>query len=518
MGNFYQIEISTVTNYIYRKPLLFADDNGGIVSEYRKNNSGILIKKMPLLNVVEYDESDRLVSFEPLDVVNEFLMAKAIDDGVLELGTTAQGLAHYFTFILHKQAQWDSVYDEDDFNELYDEPRPAWNYLTRNKKKRITYQYRDGLQLLAVNGDLAKTTVKQYISSVVNFYKHWLRRGYSFNNPPFQHEVVTIHYEASASSMKPYQRKDIHTTDLRLKFSKSSRSGGTALENLRRDLKPFTDSEWKVIQDILMKSRRVIRHGDDSKLHSLPVEFCLHFMICRYSGMRREEAASLHCGQTLNPEVVIKDGKEVFEQPVLNIGIGDEYESLTKTPDASNKSRVTIMPASLMKTLYDYTQSERYSKRLKKFNAWCKSEIEAGNTAYFEGDDAINPSLDYLFITQTGKPMFARLNDFTLRWGEVRHTANLSQSIERHIIGSIHNLRATFAVNLFRFLLRKVDEHGNPAITPDDALDRVSALLGHEDRATTMLYLKIAQDMPSSDEIYEDVLDYIGAFDDIEVT
>nr|MBF4360191.1 site-specific integrase [Vibrio anguillarum] len=51
---------------------------------------------------------------------------------------------------------------------------------------------------------------------------------------------------------------------------------------------------------------------------------------------------------------------------------------------------------------------------------------------------------------------------------------------------------------------------------PDEALDRVSALLGHEDRSTTIEYLKIAQDMPSADEIYEDVLDYIGAFDDLE--
>jgi len=517
MSTFCKIEISTITNYIYRKPLLFADGNGEIVSGYRKKNKGILIKKMPLLNIVEYDESERLVSFEPLDVVNEFLMAKAIDDGVLELGTTAQGLAHYFTFILDKQAQWDSEHAEDDFDELYDEPRPAWDYFTRNKKKRISYQYRDGLQLLAVNGELAKTTVKQYLSSVVNFYKHCLRRGNPFNNPPFEHEVVTIHYEASSSSMKAYQRKDIHTTDLRLKFSKSSRNGGTSLEKLRRDLKPFTDSEWHLLQNILMKSRRVIRHGNNSKLHSLPIEFCLHPMICRYTGMRREEAASLHCGQIKNPEVEIKEGKEVFQKPVLNVGIGEQYQSLTKTPGASNKSRVTIMPASLMKTLYDYTQSGRYMKRLKKFKAWCKSEIEAGNLAYFEGDDAIDPSLDYLFITQTGKPMFVRLNDFTLRWGEVRHTANLSQAIERQIIGSIHNLRATFAVNLFRFLLRKVDEHGDPTITPDDALDRVSVMLGHEDRSTTMLYLKIAQDMPSADEIYEDVLDYIGAFDDIEV-
>ncbi|MBF4285813.1 site-specific integrase, partial [Vibrio anguillarum] len=65
-------------------------------------------------------------------------------------------------------------------------------------------------------------------------------------------------------------------------------------------------------------------------------------------------------------------------------------------------------------------------------------------------------------------------------------------------------------------LLNKKDGYGNPTITPDEALDRVSALLGHEDRSTTIEYLKIAQDMPSADEIYEDVLDYIGAFDDLE--
>ncbi|EGI72762.1 hypothetical protein PH505_be00370 [Pseudoalteromonas distincta] len=31
-----------------------------------------------------------------------------------------------------------------------------------------------------------------------------------------------------------------------------------------------------------------------------------------------------------------------------------------------------------------------------------------------------------------------------------------------------------------------------------------------------MLYLKIAQDEPTGDEIYEDVLDYLGVLDGIE--
>ncbi|MBF4274952.1 site-specific integrase, partial [Vibrio anguillarum] len=73
------------------------------------------------------------------------------------------------------------------------------------------------------------------------------------------------------------------------------------------------------------------------------------------------------------------------------------------------------------KMLYDYSQSDRYQKRLEKFKTWCKEQAEVGNTYLFEGDDAINPELEYLFITQSGKPMFTRLQDFTGRWIEIRN-------------------------------------------------------------------------------------------------
>ena len=517
MLHFSYVQISTIKDYTYKKPLLSKDCNEKLISEYRGNNNGVLIKKMPLLNIVKYDRAGCLVDYQPLNVVNEFLLSKAIEDYVLELGVTAQGLAHYFTFILDKQAQWDEDYNESDIDELYDEPRPSWLNFPRNKQGRLTYQYREGLRSLVKQGILAATTAKQYLASVINFYRYWLKKGFIFNNPPFDYELVTVYFEAQASSIQAYQRKDFHTTDLRLKFSKPSKSYGTALDNLRRDLRPFSCPEWEILQDILMKSRRVVRHGDDKKLHSLPIEFCLHPMICRYTGMRREEAASLHLEQIVNPETIICDGKEVFKSSILKIGIGDRYGSLTKTPYRGNKSRVTVIPAFLMRILYEYSQSERYQKRLAAFKKWCEQEITQGNTDLFEGDDAVNPSLNYLFITQTGKPMFRRLNDFTMRWGEVRNTANLLASLDKRIVGSLHNLRPTFAISLFRHLLNKVDENGIPVISPDKALDMVSSLLGHEERATTLLYLKIAQDMPSSDEIYEDVLDYIGAFHDDEV-
>ncbi|MEZ9614525.1 site-specific integrase, partial [Vibrio sp. 10N.286.45.C10] len=220
MLHFSYVQISKIKDYTYKKPLLSKDCNERLVSEYRSNNNDVLIKNMPLLNIVQYDRAGCLVDYQPLDVVNEFLMSRAIEDYVLELGVTAQGLAHYFTFILDTQAQWDEEYNESDIDELYDEPRPSWLNFPRNKQGRLTYQYREGLRNLVKQGSLAETTAKQYLTSVISFYRYWLKKGFIFNNPPFDYEVVTVYFEAKASSIQAYQRKDFHTTDLRLKFSK----------------------------------------------------------------------------------------------------------------------------------------------------------------------------------------------------------------------------------------------------------------------------------------------------------
>jgi integrase len=72
--------------------------------------------------------------------------------------------------------------------------------------------------------------------------------------------------------------------------------------------------------------------------------------------------------------------------------------------------------------------------------------------------------------------------------------------------GTIHNLRPTFAVGILRSLLKR----GMPT---DKAIAIVSDLLGHEYIATTLLYLTIAQDAPTGDEVWEDALDFSGVFD-----
>lgn len=52
-------------------------------------------------------------------------------------------------------------------------------------------------------------------------------------------------------------------------------------------------------------------------------------------------------------------------------------------------------------------------------------------------------------------------------------------------------------------------------MTSDKALSIVSEFLGHEDIATTLLYLQIAEDQPTGDEIWEDILDYLGVFQEM---
>lgn len=508
----YRVESTTLINFRYKKPILSINEDGEIVSTHRKNDKGVLIKSVTLLNIIGYDDKGCIKDFEPIVEVNQFILSKHIDDNNLESGQLSQGLAHYFDFILAHQARWDKAYDVKTFDPDYDEARPSWDHFPLRKVDRLTYLYSKGLKDLVVNKqELARTTSKAYLSSVVHFYKYWMYKGTKFNNPPFEFENFNLLLEGSANSMNAHYTKLIQTTDLRLKFSKGGRSGGTPLENLRRDLKPFTKNSWSILQNILMKSRRVIRNKDSSKLHSLPIEYCLHFMICRYTGLRREEAASLHSAQIVKPEIEINsDGEEAYTKPILNLGVGDQFGSLTKTDGPGNKTRTTIIPATLMHTLYKYTQSTRYEKRLSKYQKWCEEQKTLGDTSVFEGDDAVNPSRSYLFITQTGKPMMMDLKAFTGRWVEVRDTANHTSMLDNKIVGSIHNLRSTFAVDIFSHLLKK--------LTPDEALARVISLLGHEDIATTIEYLKIAQDMPTADEIYEDVLDYIGAFDNLEIT
>mgnify|MGYP000386207823 FL=1 len=108
--------------------------------------------------------------------------------------------------------------------------------------------------------------------------------------------------------------------------------------------------------------------------------------------------------------------------------------------------------------------------------------------------------------SNTGKPIFLKLSELNNRWNEIRNTvrATLGDAVQE----TIHNLRPTFAVTVFRALLKTKSS--------DKALAMVSACLGHEDLDTTMKYLTLAKDASTGDEIYEDILEFVGVFDELD--
>ncbi|MEZ8103429.1 tyrosine-type recombinase/integrase [Vibrio bivalvicida] len=520
-GIIYDIKTKTIKHFTYRKPSVFIDENGEPQYDYSLNKDNHThIKKVIFLSLVGYekvkklDENDKpikdeqgnpmfvkgsLVSYEPMDYVNEFILAKHVVDDKEDAQQASKALANFFRFVLDAQTKWDDKYDNEDFDPLIDPPRPAWDSFSPRKNLRVTTMYRNAVQKTTLDGTgLAKTTAMSYVRSMIDFYKYHLRQGMRFNHPPFEFETCLIDIENSGTSMNAYKRKEVQTTDLRLSFAKSKKNDGGKLPNARRELKPLNKSEWKEIKNILVQTRRVLKNvKGEEKLVSLPEEYCLLFRLLRYTGLRKEEGASLHLGQVICPDV-----KDVM----LRLGVGDQYGSLTKDPTGSysNKSRRTIIPSSLMLELYEYSHSKRYQKRFEKFRKRCLTEREVGNDAYFDGVDGVDESKQYLFISNSGVPFFKKLEEINTRWNEVRKTAGVN--LVNDIDAVVHNLRATFAVSIFRALLKKMNA--------DDALARVSALLGHEDLSTTLLYLNIAQEHPTGDEIWEDVLDYLCVFDE----
>ena len=129
------IHTTEIKPYTYRTPSVQINQDGELEVLAAKN--AIHIKKLTLINLVGRDTKGELVSFEPLDIANRFLMAHHIELGKQESDQYSKGLVHYFSFLIRLQEQWDYEYDEDLFDELTDHPRPTWDYMALRKSERI---------------------------------------------------------------------------------------------------------------------------------------------------------------------------------------------------------------------------------------------------------------------------------------------------------------------------------------------------------------------------------------------
>jgi integrase len=480
----YEVVSYSINNFEYKIPSTSVDDNGELQVKYE--DKVLFAGSITFLQKWGRDNRGNVVEANPINIVNDYLLFKRIDDDVQNTDTHSKALLSYFSFLEVLGIEWDDM--------------------PFHKSKRPTYQYKKYLKqaYLSQNPDehLARSTCNNYIGAVTGFYKHYLKFKHSFENDPFVHEIVPIRVQADATNMKATQSYDIHTTDLRLKLGRDKRNDGT-----KRELLPLSDNEWEVVNRILVKDRRIITVENGIEIsRKIAVEYSLMFMLPRYTGLRRVEVATLRERHIRNPTP--KDEEKGY----CAVDIGPANNSKAK-----NDTDHTIhVPLPLMRLLHSYVNSKRYITRKNKYKSLIAVMKEA-NPDHSAVEKNLTPKIleqinkpdeAFIFLKNAGKPYAFSPNTINARWTDIRRTTSkiLGYTFEH----KPHNLRSTYAVWGFRILLKK-------GISPDDALVYIKNRLGHCQASTTIQYLKFAQNEAKGDEVFEHALDFLLDDNDFEM-
>lgn len=442
-----------LTDVTFKTPSSTVDkETGEIYISYSDESSGKQINKVNFLYYITFDDDGNCISYEPVTPVNNFLIDLKINHDIKDTNHISNGLIHYFS----KLIEWGLEWDEFPYRES---SRPTYKF-----RKYLT----DAVKSVDSELKLQGSTAKNYMSAVRRLYSYYLTKNYKFANPPMQHELIDIFIEADGTSMNPFRKIAVSSSDLRLKVPSSSK------KDRERPLKGLNDDEWNYVNEILKSKRKIIKNKGCGvyKEESLPIEYSYMCMVMRWAGVRREEAVTLrksHIKQPTRQELKLGE-------VILDISPYNGVNTKNGTP------RTIKFPAKLMKELYKYINSRRYKRREDKF---------------FNGQTRPNEQ-PYLFMKSTGNKY--NNNSLNCRWSEIRETIRKGHGVE--FFHKQHNLRSTFAINKLKALLNAGYKHG-------DALSKLQDEMGHMDTNTTKSYLDQATLAKSAHHVSELVSEHL---------
>lgn len=277
-------------------------------------------------------------------------------------------------------------------------------------RRRATYCYSYHWKRVVDDDPEAEEGANEKITKITDFYR-WAEseRYFTPANPMWVESEKTI-------VLKNYYgrefTKKIRITDLTVK---------SAGERPPKKLKPYGQTDQIAIEQAL-------RAIDNT-------EMSIAFALSLTTSARKQTVLTLKCSAFDS-----YDGQETFR-----VDVGHNQNADTK----KQKRFPIFIPGWLARKIVIYISSERYHTRLARMRPGCDA--------------------DYLFITQSGRPYYARKNDPGRR---VYQAVPVGKALDAFVRQQLtprlremgydthvrfHNLRATYANNLVRGNLKLVD-------------------------------------------------------------
>ncbi|MEI6002443.1 tyrosine-type recombinase/integrase [Paraburkholderia bengalensis] len=294
------------------------------------------------------------------------------------------------------------------------------------------YRYRVHLIGDIEAGKVSRDTANLYVNHVRQFYE-WAHKMRRIDRIPFLYKRIAVRkprkdgeYDLLFSTVQDERALMIQTTDLAI--PKKYRSKKAALDD---GLTPYTAEELKVLFD---------SHYMRIDTRKLWAELAL---AC---GLRASEVTALCESAVVNPTL-----SSITAFPVRVTG-------------KFNKERMVLLPRFLMHALWQYRNSAERMRRAVKWDL-------------VHGADGSRP----LFLNRSGNA----INSASL----TNVTSCVARELARRGIRfarSFHDLRATFATSLSRFMLEKHLPLGFIQY-------KLMSLMGHANFSTTQKYLNFAR-------------------------
>jgi integrase len=343
------------------------------------------------------------------------------------------------------------------YQRFLDEFSINWLSFPSHKLQRPTYRFNGHLKHLIYNNEIAPTTAKRRMATVVRFYR-WLQEEHVFT-PEYSSWKTSDHYIEFTDLRGSRRTKAIVTTDVSIRIAKQDDPYDGAIDDGGK-LRPLPQIE----QEWLMDALATLGNTEMTLIHLFGL----------VTGARIQTILTFRVKHVL----AVLEGDPNGE---LRFPVGPGTDIDTKY----GKRLVLHIPLWFLRLLRVYVSSDRARKRRNRAN----------------GGDNEN---QYLFLSIRGAPLYcAQSESVVFKSANTLRHSKVGQGVRQYIREKInpfiqakygvpnfhfqfHDTRATYGMNLVDEKLKLVEMK---QASLKEVMEFVQTRMGHESISTTERYL-----------------------------